>query len=532
MTEAPQTEQHESTSFEGYFRDADFAPAQPLAWALGQRQELLEALRGLFNGPQAMVQLRLWCFMELAAQPQARLSRDDVNRLFHAVLPDALDTVLKRLRDINLLVWDATPQDYHLSPLAQQVHGLLAPMTTPPAAEYDDMAALLSQVAGAQQLGLVSTNQLKHLHAQLARLHDEFSDAIASGSESRLRVAQPRFDRALELVDRAGQALTALIRAEHEDPRLEREARAIGQEQARLLSMASQFTRALQQADRQRVTLGSTGLTTSDVRAWLQRHPALWEIMGEALAVPVRPVMVSQHDLIDVAEGEFERDRPTAQGLAGLPPPAEAAHGTLDTLSLPPELGNLISLLDRWSEMATEEAAQRVAAQAAGEAPDPDAPAPGTRPLSEAILGGRFAQAAYRMQLMPLVGDAQAQTLKGLTGDLARAPWQWQFKAQHISTADEAVALVSDGFVQPIQFDAQGHPIPLPADDREPIVLMPRPAPEAKPKGRAPGRAKGGKTPGPTDTESGPPASPGSSSAPPDEPIASSAPQNPNEAQA
>ncbi|MBI5924350.1 MAG: hypothetical protein HY836_02010 [Aquabacterium sp.] len=534
MTEAPQIEQHESTSFEGYFRDADFAPAQPLAWALSQRQALLEALRGLFNGPQAMVQLRLWCFMELAAQPQARLSREDVNRLFHAVLPDALDTVLKRLRDINLLVWDATPQDYHLSPLAQQVHGLLAPMTTPPAAEYDDMAALLSQVAGAQQLGLVSTNQLKHLHAQLARLHDEFSDAIASGSESRLRVAQPRFDRALELVDRAGQALTALIRAEHEDPRLEREARAIGQEQARLLSMASQFTRALQQADRQRVTLGSTGLTTSDVRAWLQRHPALWEIMGEALSVPVRPVMVSQHDLIDVAEGEFERDRPVAQGLAGLPPPAEAASGTLDTLSLPPELGNLISLLDRWSEMATEEAAQRVAAEAAGEALSPDAPAPGTRPLSDAILGGRFAQAAYRMQLMPLVGDAQAQTLKGLTGDLARAPWQWQFKPNHVGTTDEAVSLVSDGFVQPIQFDAQGQPIALPVDDREPIVLSPRPAPEAKPKGRPPGRAKGGKAPG--TPESGPAgASDPSSSAPSSEPAApdaSSAPQDSNEAQA
>ncbi len=478
MIEAPLPEHNESTSFEAYFRDPEFAPEQPLAWALHQRQDLLEALRGLFSGPQALVQLRLWCFMELASQPQARLSRDDVNRLFHAVLPEALDNVLKRLRDLNLLVWDATPQDYHLSPLAQQVHGLLAPLTTPPAAEHDDMATLLAQVAGAQQLGLVSTNQLKHLHAQLARLHDEFSDAIASGSESRLRLAQPRFDRALDLVDRAGQALTALIRAEHEDPRLEREARAIGQEQARLLSMASQFTRALQQADRQRVTLGSTGLTTSDVRAWLQRHPALFELMGEALSVPVRPVMVSQHDLVDVAEGEFERDRPGATGSAGLPPPAEAASGTLDTLSLPPELGSLISLLDRWSELATEEAAARAAAP---DAQDPNAPAPGTRPLSDAILGGRFAQAAYRLQLMPLVGDAQAQTLKGLTGDLARAPWQWRFKPSHVATNDESVALISDGEIHPARFDEHGQVIPLPLDDSEPIVLTAAPAPEAAP---------------------------------------------------
>lgn len=453
MTEVslPVPDPQESSSFEGYFRDPGFAPDQPLAWALSHKLGLLDALRGLFNGPQALVRLRLWCFMELAAQPKARLSRDDLNQLFHAVWPEALETVLKRLRELDLLVWDATPQDYHLSALAQQVHGLLAPLTTPPAADHDDMAVLLAQVAGAQQLGLVDTNQLKHLHAQLARLHDEFAEAIASGSEARLRAAQPRFDRALELVDRAGQALTALIRAEHEDPRLEREARAIGQEQARLLSMASQFTRALQQADRQRVTLGSTGLTTSDVRAWLQAHPALDRLLGDALSLPVRPVMVSPHDLVDVAEGEFERDRPQGGGGMALPPPAAAGDGSLDVLSLPPELGGLIDLFGRWSELATRDAAAR----AQGDEGDPDAPAPGTRAFSEAVLGGRFAQAAYRMQLMPLLGDPEATTLKGLTGELARSPWQWRLTPRHVATDDEAVMLISEGIVRPIVQDTR-----------------------------------------------------------------------------
>ena len=448
----------DSQSFDHHFRDPLDAPSHPMAWALGQRLALIDALRGLFSGAQAGVQLRLWCFLELASQPQARLSRDDVNRLFHMLLPDSLDSALKRLRELNLLVWDATAQDYHLSPLAQQVHGLLAKLSNPPQGEAgesgeagdgmaDEMADLLAQVAGAQALGLVNANQLKHLHAQLARLHDEFAEAIASCSEARLRAAQPRFDRALQLVDRAGQALTALIRAEHQDPRLEREARAIGQEQARLLAMASQFTRALQQADRQRVTLGSTGLTTSDVRAWLQRHPALCDLMGEALSVPLRPVMVSQHDLVDVAEGEFERDRPGPLSADGLPPSSQAAEGNLDTLSLPAELGGLISLLARWHGEA-DHASGNPDTQT-----DPDALPPGSRPLAEAILGGRFAQAAYRMQLMPLVGDAQAQTLKGLTGDLARAPWQWAFSARHQTTTDEAVALISEGSISPLPVD-------------------------------------------------------------------------------
>lgn len=440
--------------FEHFFRDPDSVPEQPLAGALLQRVALINALRGLFGGAQAGVQLRLWCFMALASQPQARLSRDDVNRLFHMLLPEALDGALKRLRELDLLVWDATAQDYHLSPLAQQVHGLLASLTTPLAADdEDEMAQLLAQVAGAQQLGLVNANHLQHLHAQLARLHDEFAEAIASGSEARLRAAQPRFDRALQLVDRAGQALTALIRAEHDDPRLEREARAIGQEQARLLAMASQFTRALQQADRQRVTLGSTGLTTSDVRTWLQQHPALHELLGEALSVPVRPVMVSPHDLIDVAEGEFERDRPHADATAGLPPPSAAAEGSLETLSLPAELGAMVQQFDRWHTLA---------AQAPAEGDDGTTPPATTRPLSDAILGGRFAQAAYRLQLLPLVGDAQAQTLKGLTGDLARTPWSWAFEPHHVGTDDEAVALISAGTLRPL--DA----LPANAADTEP----------------------------------------------------------------
>ena len=142
--------------FEHFFRDADAVPEHPLASALQQRQDLIDALRGLFSGAQAGVQLRLWCFMELASQPQARLSRDDVNRLFHMLWPEALDGALKRLRELGLLVWDATPQDYHLSPLAQQVHALLASLTTPIAsAEEDEMSGLLAQVAGAQQLGVL-----------------------------------------------------------------------------------------------------------------------------------------------------------------------------------------------------------------------------------------------------------------------------------------------------------------------------------------------------------------------------------------
>ena len=429
---APLADEHDSGSFESYFRDPAQAAEAPLAWGLGQRLDVLDALRGLVSGGQAAARLRIWVFLELAAQPQGRLQREDLNQLFYALKPEAMEAALKRLRDLGLLVWDATDQDYQLSPIAQQVQALLAPLTRA-VGEDDEMAALLSQVAGAQALGLSDASQIRHLHAQLARLHDQFADAIESGSEALLREAQPRFERALKLVNRAGEALTALIRSEHADARLEREARALGNGQARLLTMASQFTRALQQADRQRVTLGSTGVTSSDVRRWLQSHSDLSSLMGEALSMGVKPVFVSGHELLDVAEGEFERDRPDAQRSQGLPPPAQAVEGKIEALRMPVELGDLIDQLSRLGAMPQE---------GSETGPQP-------QPLSTVVLGGSFGKAAYRLQLLPLLGDRQAQTLQGQTGDLARLPWQAGFLPLVEKIDDPDVAAISGGAVHP-----------------------------------------------------------------------------------
>ena len=427
----PATDGAESARFEDLFREPGHAQDSPIAFALAHRADVVEALRGLLGGPPALARLRLWCFLTLVTHPQNRLSREDVNQLFHAVLPEPLESALRRLRELGLLVWDATALDYHLSPLAHQVQPLLAPLTSPPQAD-DELSGLLAQVAGAQQLGVIDASRLQHLHAQLARLHDEFAEAIASGSETRLRLAQPRFDRALALVERAGQALSAIIGDTQDNARLEKAARALGQDQARLLSMASQFTRALQQADRQRVTLGSTGLTSSDVRQWLQNHDALHTLVGDALSVGVRPVFVSQHDLVDVAEGELERDRPDPSRSSGLPPPVQAGDGSIDILGLPPELGHLIKLFGRWDQ--------------ARPADDADAP---VHTLADAVLNRRFAHAAYRMQLMPLLGDRQAAELKSQTGELARAPWSLALSPTLVAVGDTEVSVISDGRFHP-----------------------------------------------------------------------------------
>lgn len=447
-TAAPPDDEHDRADPAHWFREGARPADAPIWWQLQQQAELVEALRTLCSGHVGWVQLRLWVFLELMALPQARVSRDALNRHFHLLREDALDLALRPLRGAGLLEWDAGTLEYSLTPRATALMALLSPLARP-ADEDAELAGLLAQVAGAHQLGTLQPTQLRHLQAQLARLHDEFADAIASGSEFRLRRARSRHDRVFELIERASQVLAAIAASAQDDPAALRLAREIGLAQARLLAMKSQFDRALHQAERQRVTLGSTGVTTSDVRTWLRsvRDPAA--LLGDALAQPLRPAFLLGHDLLDVAEAEWERDRPSAAPEA-LPDAAEAPPGELRALALPPELQALVQALNAWGQA--------------------DAP---VRDLVDALRGSsddpRYAAVAYRAQLMPLLGDPQAQALKGATGDLARQPWQvlWTNHVQALSLPE--VAAASAGWLhRPGAQPPAPQPLPIPPETESP----------------------------------------------------------------
>ena len=417
-------ESDDALRVEDYFRDGA-APADALLWWQLERQEPLQAaLRALFQGDARVTRLRLWVFLELMALRDARLTREALNHAFHLLRDEVLDSVLKRLRDADLLAWDATAQTYAVTPLAQQLVGLLLPLTVDNGDADADLAALLAGVAGAHQLGILQPDQLGHLLSQLSRLREEFADAMTSGSEFQLRRANHRFNRAMSLVNKANDALKAIIEQAqtHGDARLERLARELGGAQASLLAMASQFNRALQQADRQRVTLGSTGVTTTDVRRWLQAVPQLDALAAGLVSVGVHPVLVAPQELVDGAEAEFERDRPAAAAPEGLPVAVTAPHGELAVMSLPPEMGLMQVLLSGWTEAGLTE-----------------------QPVAPAVLGGSYARAAYRAQLLPLLGDEQARHLQGATGDMARQPWRVRWAAEQGEVTDEFVRWMSQG---------------------------------------------------------------------------------------
>jgi len=418
------------TAFDDYFQDADALADSPVAWQLESNAVLLDAVRLLLQGSSALARLRLWALFTLVGQGMAFLSRDELARLYYALRPEVTEAVIKRFRDAGLLNWDESQRQYGVTALAQQVAGLLASLTQP---VEDELAGLLSQVVGADQLGLLQGNQVHMLQAQLVRLHHEFSDAIASGSEFRLRAARERYDRAARLIDRASSTITAIISHAHGERALEQAARSLGLAQSRLLAMAAQFNRALQQVDRQRVTLGTTGITSTDVKRWLQTQTQLDRLSADVLHHPVALAVLSPHDMLDVAEAEFERDRPDAQRDEPLPVAQAAPVGDLTAVALPQELEVLSSLLAQWaSEVITDNSATQ-------------------HPLHAALLadmGGlaaRYAQVAYKAQLLPLLGDTQAQGLPGATGELARQPWRVQWHTEVTAMEHPAITHLSSG---------------------------------------------------------------------------------------
>lgn len=429
-------------SWTDYFLDSDVAHDSPLAWQLEQQGALVEALRCLFHGPASLARLRLWVFLTLMGQGAASLSRDEFDRLFHAVRPDALDTVVRRLRDAGLMAWDETRRHYDITPLAQQLASLLGPLASTHA-DGDELGGLLGQVMGAEQLGTLEAGQVQMLQAQLSRLQAEFADAIASGSEFRLREARKRYDRATRLIDRASSAITTIISNARGDLAMEKAARALGQAQSRLLAMASQFNRALQQVDRQRVTLGSTGITSTDVKRWLQTLGQPEQLLDGALTEGVQSLVLGLHELLDITEAEFERDR-SQRGPADVLPAAQAApEGLLAAVALPQELQALAGLLAQWAATPLD--------------PTTETPAP-DRSVTAALLGAdpataRYTQVAYKAQLLPLLGDRVAQGLPGATGELARQPWRVAWDGSLLTLAHAELELLSSGQLLPLEPD-------------------------------------------------------------------------------
>lgn len=410
----------EDLALQTYFKTGISPDDVSAVFPLKRAQPVLQAFTALFHGGFNGVLLRLLVLRELTADVETpSLSRADINAKLGYLEPDALETVLSRLRSTGLLVWDASQSVYRITPTARNVLAAIESLLhVEENNDQAEMSYMLTQVAGAQAVGGVSVEQLHHLLGRLIELTEEFSDAIASGSEFQLRSAQQKWHTACDWVEKGSQIIHAITHDERADSATHRAAQAIGRAQSALLNMQGMFSRALNQIERQRVHLGQSGLSTTDIKTWLLQKDDLAALADDALANPVTPLFITPSEMIDVAESELLSHRVSA--VAGALPAGENA------VSIANDDSDALHELDHWLALLSKS--------------DPT-----EKPiaLQDLLLPASFAIASYRASMLPLLGDVNESALQGATANLARLPLVFQSKDKMQKVQDPHIAALS-----------------------------------------------------------------------------------------
>lgn len=412
---------------------ADLPDLHPLLNA----RDLLRAFSTLFHGGEESVMVRLLVLRTIGERGQAPdWSPQELRDQFAYLDTVKFDTVLGRLRENGLLLWEAASQRYRISPVGRQALasiGLLLQFNR----EGDELAYVTAQLAAGQAMGRVGADDLQHLLSRLNELREDFDQAVLSGSEHRIQRAADTLQSVWQWVEK-GTALIRDIAADGElDTATHRVAQQIGRAQSALLRQASVFQRALNQLDRHRVHLGASGLSSSDVNRYLRALDvaALADLADDVLARMPQPAFALGPIALDVAEYELvERER-AVQDDTSLPP-AQAAP--VDTQA--PVVQNDYGHAEQWFDQLV--------------ALDTEAP------LSDWVPQDGFAVSAYRLSLLGLIGDAGAENRNGVAASLAQLPMQWHVDADFESVQRAGVAYMSRGRLLPQTAQAQAQPAP------------------------------------------------------------------------
>ena len=352
----------------------DIPPLFPL---LASRP-LIGALVALFRGGDEEVLVRLMVLREIGLRADAPEWTPRELEAYFAFLNDTkLGTVLARLREHGLLLWDTERRVYQLSAEGRMVLAALSNLLAFNSEQDGELGFLAAQVAAGAAVGKLSPEALSHLLARLGELEEEFAQAVASGSEFRLRHAQARLASVQQWMDKANDVMRKLS-AEGLDDDSWRLAQQIGQRQSRLVRMASVFQRELAAIARQQVHLSQGGLSTSELAGWLKaQSPDTLAGLAEGLAITPESIFVLPDVMLDNTEAFLAREQPNRK-VSAMPVSAEIEYTQDIPLEPPPQLVELTRLL------------------AGLEAP---------AGVADTVVGGSFGAASYRLSLLALLGE-------------------------------------------------------------------------------------------------------------------------------
>lgn len=392
-----------------------------------QSAHVIHALIALFRGGSEEVMIRLAVLREIASRADApEWTPQQLQNHLGFIDNTKLETVLKRLREHDLLLWDTDRRLYQLSATGRMVLSALSNLLKFSQNEDDELGFLAAQVAAGGAVGQLNIENLSHLLARLNELEQYFEQAVQSGSEFRLKAAQSRLGSVWKWMEKGTEVLKNLPENGFDDASWQI-AQKIGQSQSRMMRMSSVFQNELAKIARQRVMLSDGGLSSSEMAAWLKEQSVdkLFNLTASHVAQVPEPLFILADVMLDQAEAFLERD--IVDKKISTMPQAAAAEETQDVpFEYPPQLAALNRMLAHIEESA---------------------------PLTDVIVGGDFSAASYRYSLLTFLGE------RNVDADLAMLAEQPYILLQDKNADLQAVhrneiAMMTAGHIQKINREA------------------------------------------------------------------------------
>lgn len=396
----------------------------PQLFPLLNARSYIDALIAMFRGGNEEVLVRLMVLREIGLRADTpEWSPQELSSHFSFITQAKFGTVLHRLREHELLLWDAERRVYQLSTAGRMVLSALSNLLSFSTEQDGELGFLAAQIAAGSSVGKLSPEALSHLLARLAELEGEFSQAVTSGSEFRLRAAQGKLESVQKWMDKSNEVMRSLS-ADGLDETTWRLAQQIGQRQSKLMRMSSVFQRELAAIARQQVHLSQGGLTSSELAAWLKQRSIdeLVELTAHQLAYTPEATFILPDVMLDNTEEFVAREQPNRR-ISTMPAPAEVEYVNDLPYEPPPQLLELTRLLSGLDASLS---------------------------VTDAVVGGSFSAASYRLSLLSFIGE---QNVDPELAPLAELPvrLQWhEHNELHTINRDE-VATISSGQLIPLE---------------------------------------------------------------------------------
>ena len=372
-----ETKGSDNSTIESYFNQGVDPDDIPSFWILRNHLPRLYAFVGLFRGAEEDILVRLLFLMEMAARPEkADWTLNSLRHIFNYFSDTAFTTILLRLKDNGIISYNRETGNYAVTPLGQKAYGVISTFIKDE--EEDSLGMLTGLVYAAEITGTLDRENLSHLLNRLVQLENEIFSAVSSGSENRISKARQKLAPIWKYIEKGTEIIDKITSDASLDRSSHRIAQQIGLSQAKLAKSTAAFQRALNDIEKQKIHLGSWGLSTSDINIYLMDlNPSqLIELINGAIASPVEPVLLLTDLLADVAEYELiDKERHSDENFVI---PSQSESPIADSIEV-----SLESLRELAEDLKTIEEYS---------------------PISASIPKKTFEESAYRLSMLSLIG--------------------------------------------------------------------------------------------------------------------------------